>query len=72
MSVNICPACRKPYKNSSSAFCSHCGAPRPTAKVNHCTNPRCDNYDVDLGSDDLYCDACGNLTVLGKQIEDLT
>lgn len=70
--IDCCPACRRPYKSGSSEYCSYCGAPRPTAKPNHCTNPRCDNYDVDLGPDDLYCDVCGSPTVVGQKVEALT
>ena len=70
--INICPACERRYKSASSAFCSFCGAPRPTAEVNHCTNPRCVNYDVDLGPDDIHCDICGAFTVIGKKADDLT
>ena len=72
MALDRCPSCDTPYRSSSSAFCSNCGAKRPGAKPNHCTNLNCENYDVDLGEDALFCDVCGCPTVIESQIEDMT
>lgn len=69
--MDICPACGQAYRNSSSAFCQNCGNKRPSAKPNVCTNRICENHDVDLGADVRYCDICGSLTSIGKQIDDL-
>lgn len=69
--IDPCPACGKHYKSDASEHCSFCGAPRPITEFNHCLNSRCDNYNVDLGSDDRYCDICGGPTVIGKKVEDL-
>lgn len=69
--MDTCPACGTAYRNSRSNFCQNCGAKRPSAKPNVCTNPSCENHDVDLGEDSRYCDICGAPTSIEEQIQSI-
>lgn len=71
MNTDICPVCGEPYKSSASEFCSNCGTGRPISRPNHCTNPECKNFEVDLGQDERYCDLCGSPTLTGEKVEKL-
>lgn len=55
-------------------FCTECGASVGAIgqrRANYCTNPKCMYHTVELGPKDRYCPECGELTDIGKKIEDL-
>lgn len=70
--MDTCPACGTRYKSSDSNFCSKCGAKRPVAKENTCTNPLCEKHGETFGSEERFCDLCGALTTYGRMIDDIT
>lgn len=61
-----CPSCGTPYKSDTSKFCHHCGIARPNPVSNHCTNPECEKFNVELRHGELYCDICGAPTSVRK------
>lgn len=67
-----CLKCNELIPDSKNK-CELCGIARPTnsaASGNHCTNPNCSAYKVDVGNtEQKICHTCGELTSIGKAIK---
>lgn len=67
-----CPACHAPLMEGAK-FCTNCGMEVPVDTGNHCENPMCVRFTTGFSfpPEVMYCDQCGKITTLGKQIEKL-
>lgn len=66
-----CPNCNEQIPDSKET-CAICGFPRKSHTNNYCINPKCQSYKIELDDMRKICSVCGELTNVGKQIEELT
>lgn len=66
-----CPKCKELIPDSKDS-CSFCKTAKPKQAPNYCLDSTCPAYKVALSDERKVCRECGGITLIGKQIQDLS
>lgn len=66
-----CKSCHSKNEDDD-VYCLECGVAKTKSPVNHCSNPKCKSFNIELPNPkQKYCGKCGAATTYWKKYEDL-